>query len=484
MDLFPEEQAPAAVPANAPSPSASARGHSVNTGVSATFVAEGKLLRRAVEGGQDHVAHPLRTARHGKDGPCPDHRGQDPIPFRVAQRRHGRTGRPQEGDPGGKGEEEAGVRTILFLDEIHRFNKLQQDALLPDVEEGNITLIAATVENPFFTVNAALLSRSHVFELKPLDEQDILAILRDALADRERGLGHLPVEATDEALKHIAVKADGDARKALSALEVAALTTSPGEDGRIVITLDIAEESIQKKAIVYDQEGGPALRHDLRLHQEHARVRSRCSRLLPGEDALRGGGPAFYRAPDRHLRVRGCGQRRSHGTRRCHVCTAGGRVHRHARGAHPPCPGDDLHCDSGQKQCLLPRHRGRHGRCRDGADHGGARSPQGQSLPGGEEARPREGLQVSPRFRRSRRAGIPAGEEEVLLTLKINRLAGDNPFRDDRALLITGSVSGKADMGQSLSNAMLRTMLADAPKSGAKRLKASLIASMIIYYWI
>jgi len=148
-----------------------------------------------------------------------------------------------------------GVYTIVFLDEIHRFNKLQQDALLPDVEEGNITLISATVENPFFYVNSALLSRSQIFELKPLAENDILSILNSALKDRERGLGSLNIQADEAALKHIARMSDGDARKALSSLEIAALTTSLGVDGQARITVAVAEESIQKKAVVYDKKG-------------------------------------------------------------------------------------------------------------------------------------------------------------------------------------------------------------------------------------
>jgi putative ATPase len=153
-------------------------------------------------------------------------------------------------------EKKAGTRTILFLDEIHRFNKLQQDALLPDVEEGNITLIAATVENPFFYVNSALLSRSQVFELKPLLTEEILKIMNRALSDKERGLGNLNISPDKGSLEHIAKMADGDARKALSALEIAALTTQPGEKGVTIITKEIAEESIQKKAIVYDKKGG------------------------------------------------------------------------------------------------------------------------------------------------------------------------------------------------------------------------------------
>jgi len=148
-----------------------------------------------------------------------------------------------------------GVRTILFLDEIHRFNKLQQDALLPDVEEGNIILIAATVENPFFYVNSALISRSHVFELKPLKEEDILKLLNKAIADKDKGLGNLNISADADALRHIAKMSDGDARKALSALEIAALTTSPDEKNVITLNLQIAEDSIQKKSIVYDKKG-------------------------------------------------------------------------------------------------------------------------------------------------------------------------------------------------------------------------------------
>lgn len=150
---------------------------------------------------------------------------------------------------------ERGTPTILFLDEIHRFNKLQQDALLPDVEEGNIILIAATVENPFFYVNSALLSRSQIFELKPLSEEDILKILRITMHDKERGLGNVKIFIDEEALKHIAKMSDGDARKALSALEIAALTTVPDEKGNVNISLETAEESIQKKAVVYDKKG-------------------------------------------------------------------------------------------------------------------------------------------------------------------------------------------------------------------------------------
>ncbi|HTD66252.1 MAG TPA: replication-associated recombination protein A [Candidatus Limnocylindria bacterium] len=148
-----------------------------------------------------------------------------------------------------------GQPTILFIDEIHRFNKAQQDVLLPDVESGVVRLIGATTHNPFFFVNSPLVSRSQIFELQPLTENDLLVLLRRALSDSERGLGHLKIRADDTAVEHLARISDGDARKALNSLEIAALTTAPGEDGVIHITLHIAEQSIQKTAIVYDGDG-------------------------------------------------------------------------------------------------------------------------------------------------------------------------------------------------------------------------------------
>jgi len=147
-----------------------------------------------------------------------------------------------------------GQSTILFIDEIHRFNKAQQDVLLPDVEAGVVRLIGATTHNPFFFVNSPLVSRSQVFELRPLTEEDLLAVLRRALADKERGLGGLKIQASDEALAFLAKLSDGDARKALNSLEIAALTTEPDAQGVIPITLPVAEQSIQKKAVVYDDE--------------------------------------------------------------------------------------------------------------------------------------------------------------------------------------------------------------------------------------
>ncbi|MDH4248410.1 MAG: AAA family ATPase, partial [Deltaproteobacteria bacterium] len=146
-------------------------------------------------------------------------------------------------------------RTILFVDEVHRFNKSQQDALLPHVENGTVVLIGATTENPYFEVNKALVSRSRIFELRPLEESDIAAILRAALADPKRGYGGHRVRITEEALNHLAQVANGDARAALNALELAVETTPPGAEGAVEITLAVAEESIQRRAVLYDKEG-------------------------------------------------------------------------------------------------------------------------------------------------------------------------------------------------------------------------------------
>jgi putative ATPase len=145
-------------------------------------------------------------------------------------------------------------RTIVFVDEIHRFNKAQQDALLPDVENGNIILIGATTENPFFSIVSPLLSRSQIYELHPHDENSIVALLTRAIAHPERGLPTLEIEADEDALRHIANYSEGDARRALNALEIAMLTTEPVEK-KVHITLAVAEESIQRKLIHYDGTG-------------------------------------------------------------------------------------------------------------------------------------------------------------------------------------------------------------------------------------
>ncbi len=145
-------------------------------------------------------------------------------------------------------------RTILFVDEVHRFNKAQQDALLPHVENGTIILIGATTENPYFAVNRALTSRSRIFQLKSLDEADLHGIAKQALRDPERGYGHCRVEMQEDALAHLVNVANGDARGVLNALELAVETTPPNADGVIVVNMEVAEESIQQRAVLYDKE--------------------------------------------------------------------------------------------------------------------------------------------------------------------------------------------------------------------------------------
>jgi len=145
-----------------------------------------------------------------------------------------------------------GKRTLLFIDEIHRFNKAQQDVLLPDVEEGTVILVGATTENPFFTVNSPLVSRSRIFQFQPLSVEDIKTLLLRAVADKERGLGNYKIHLHDDALEFLAEVSDGDARRALSALEVGVLSSGPGS---IEFTRQLAEESVQRKALQYDRQG-------------------------------------------------------------------------------------------------------------------------------------------------------------------------------------------------------------------------------------
>lgn len=148
-----------------------------------------------------------------------------------------------------------GKKTILFIDEIHRFNKSQQDYLLPFVEDGTITLIGATTENPYFEVNGALLSRSVIFELEPLEKEDIKTLLLRAVTDQEKGMGAYAAELEEEALEFLADVANGDARAALTAIELGVLTTPRDADGKIHITLDVASECIQKRVVQYDKDG-------------------------------------------------------------------------------------------------------------------------------------------------------------------------------------------------------------------------------------
>ncbi len=146
-------------------------------------------------------------------------------------------------------------RTVLFIDEIHRFNKAQQDALLPHVEDGTLILIGATTENPFFEVNSALVSRSTVFQLYPLSDQEIGQVIDNALTDETRGLGAMSVRLEEEASAFIRDRSDGDARRALNAVELAVLSTPPDDSGTIVITLQIAEDCMQQRSVYFDKDG-------------------------------------------------------------------------------------------------------------------------------------------------------------------------------------------------------------------------------------
>lgn len=148
-----------------------------------------------------------------------------------------------------------GRRTILFIDEIHRFNKGQQDYLLPFVEDGTLILIGATTENPYFEVNGALLSRSSIFELKPLSPEAVKELIRKAVYDKDKGMGIYNAEIDEDALDFLAELSGGDARRALNAVELGIMTTAPGEDGKIRLTLEVAQECIQKRAVRYDKNG-------------------------------------------------------------------------------------------------------------------------------------------------------------------------------------------------------------------------------------
>lgn len=183
-------------------------------------------------------------------------------------------------------------KTILFVDEVHRFNKAQQDAFLPHVEKGNIILIGATTENPSFEVISALLSRAKVYTLNPLSEEELKAILNRALKDKKRGLGNLNVQLEKDATDFIAQMANGDARIALSTLEFAALTTTGDKDNQRKVTLKIAQETMQKKALVYDKGGEEhyniisAFHKSLRGSDPHAALYWLGRMLAGGEDPL------------------------------------------------------------------------------------------------------------------------------------------------------------------------------------------------------
>lgn len=219
------------------------------------ILAPGRLLRRAIEAdrfmslilygppgaGKTALAHLIAERSSAHFVPL------NAVTAGVADIRRVAQEAAQERSQGNK-------RTILFIDEIHRFTRVQQDALLPDVEQGNITLIGASTQNPFFAIIPALSSRSQIFEFKPLNDDDIKTLVLRALSDTERGLGNLSVELTPEALALIVATSNGDARRALNSLELGVLSSQPGPNGTIVYDLHVAEESIQKKALAYDED--------------------------------------------------------------------------------------------------------------------------------------------------------------------------------------------------------------------------------------
>ncbi|WP_027085284.1 replication-associated recombination protein A [Cohnella panacarvi] len=218
------------------------------------LIGEGKLLRRAIEG--DVVSSIILFGPPG----C----GKTTLAHIISKQTKGEFVRLNAVDASVKDVRDViekaeqnrglyGTKTILFLDEVHRFNSARQDALLPAVERGTIIFIGATTENPFHSVNGALLSRSTLFRLEPLTKAHAMEAMRRALADKEKGLGFMKLTVDEEALEHIASMASGDIRRALTALELAAVTTPSRQDGSVRVTLDIAEESIRQPSIQADE---------------------------------------------------------------------------------------------------------------------------------------------------------------------------------------------------------------------------------------
>src|SRR5688572_25989900 len=243
-----------------------------------------------------------------------------------------------------------GRRTVLFVDEIHRFNKAQQDAFLPHVEAGTIVLVGATTENPSFEVNSALLSRAKVYVLEPLSTEDVVGILRRTMADADRGLGESGVAATDDALTAIAVYANGDARTSLNLLDQAVATLPESADGTRVLDAARLAGFIERRMLLYDKTGEEhyniisALHKSVRKRDADASLYWPALMLAAGEDPL-------YLA----RRLRGRRERRSTGARNCARGKGRRPFPRHARGQHGPRPVRRLPGGRAKEQCRLPR---------------------------------------------------------------------------------------------------------------------------------
>ncbi len=246
-----------------------------------------------------------------------------------------------------------GKRTILFIDEIHRFNKSQQDYLLPFVEDGTLILIGATTENPYFEVNGALISRSVIFELKPIPKEAVKELIRKAVYDGDRGMGAYNAEIDEDALDFLADLSGGDARHALNAVELGVMTTGRSEDGKIHITLEVAQECIQKRAVRYDKTGDShydtisAFIKSMRGSDPDAAVYYLARMLYAGEQV------AFIARRIMICAARGRGERGSHGAGGGHKCLPGRGADRHAGGADHFIPGGGLRSLCAQEQRRL-----------------------------------------------------------------------------------------------------------------------------------
>ena len=355
----------------------------------------GKALSRLVEGG--HLPSILLWGPAGSGKTTLAHLLADAVGAQMTQLSAVSSGvadarKVMEGARGGPGL----FRTVLFVDEVHRWSKAQQDVLLPAVEEGTITLIGATTENPYFSLNTPLLSRCLLLRLEPLDAGALRALLARALEDSERGLGKLGMHATDEALDHLVEISGGDARIALTGLDAAALAT----EVRGASEIDLATTGGRRpeEGDRVRPAGRCALRRDLRVHQEHPRLRPGRRAVLARPHARGGGGRPVHRAAHGHPRLGGHRPGRPAGAPDRHRRGAGGGIRRAARGEaeprggrHLPRPGAEI---QQRHRLARPRDRGRAIQRRRAA------APARRPLSGGEGPRPRKGLPLSPRLSR------------------------------------------------------------------------------------